>query len=78
MAPNQVLRVNYHPAMKIGNPPRGPWRNFPDVLMHARESAVKKHVDYPAAKSGDISSARRVGEATLNDGMVKALGTMAA
>ena len=63
--------------MKIGNPPRGPWRNFPDVLMHAQESAVKKHVDYPAAKSGEISSARRVVESTLGDSMVKALGSIA-
>ena len=63
--------------MKTGNPPRSPWRNFPDVLMHAQESAVKKHADYPAAKSGEIASARRVVEATLNDSMVKALGSIA-
>ena len=75
--PNQVLRVVYHPAMKIGNPPRSGWRNFPDVLMHAHESAVKKHADYPAAKTGDISSARRVVEAALNDSIVKALGSIA-
>ena len=63
--------------MKIGIPPRSPWRNFPDVLMHAQESAVKKHVDYPAAKSGEIPSARRVVESTLSDSMVKALGSIA-
>ncbi len=53
------------------------WRIFPDVLMHAQESAVKKHADYPAAKSGEILSARRVVEATLNDSMVKTLGSIA-
>ena len=63
--------------MKIGNAPRSPWRNFPDVLMHAHESAVKKHADYPAAKTGDISSARRVVEAALNGSIVKALGSIA-
>ncbi len=63
--------------METGNPPRSPWRNFPDVLIHAQESAVKKHADYRAAKSGEIASARRVVEATLNDNMVKALGSLA-
>jgi hypoxanthine-guanine phosphoribosyltransferase len=64
--------------MKIGNPPRSAWRNFPDVLMHSRESAVKMHADYRAAKSGEIASARRVVESALNDNMVKTLGAMAA
>jgi hypothetical protein len=64
--------------MEMDNPPRSAWRNFPDVLIHAQESAVKKHADYLAAKSGEIASARRVVEATLNDNMVNALGSIAA
>lgn len=73
-----VQYFQYHFAMEIDNPPRSAWRNFPDVLIHARESAVKKHADYLAAKSGEITSARRVVEATLNDNMVNALGSIAA
>lgn len=38
-------------------PPRTPWRNFPDVLIHTSETAVKQHLDYPAAKSGDSDAA---------------------
>ena len=32
--------------------PRTPWVNFPDVLIHASESAVKQHPAYKAAKAG--------------------------
>ena len=34
-------------------PPRTPWGNFPDVVIHASESAVKQHPAYKAAKAGD-------------------------
>lgn len=38
-------------------PPRTPWNDFPDVLIHASESAVKQHPAYKAAKSGDGNAA---------------------
>lgn len=38
-------------------PPRRPWDDFPDVLIHAAESAVKQHPAYRAAKSGDAGAA---------------------
>ena len=38
-------------------PPRTPWGTFPDVLIHASESAVKQHPAYKAAKSGDDEAA---------------------
>ncbi len=38
-------------------PPRTPWGNFPDVLIHASESAVKQHPAYQSAKSGDADAA---------------------
>ncbi len=38
-------------------PPRRPWGDFPDVLIHAAESSVKQHPAYRAAKSGDASAA---------------------
>jgi hypothetical protein len=36
---------------------RTDWGLFPDVVIHAEESAIKKHPFYPAAKSGDVSAA---------------------
>ena len=41
----------------IIKPPRTPWGIFPDVLIHANESAVKQHPAYKAAKSGDDDAA---------------------
>jgi hypothetical protein len=38
-------------------PPRTSWGNFPDVLIHASESAVKQHPAYKAAKAGDGNAA---------------------
>lgn len=38
-------------------PPRTPWGHFPDVLIHASESAVKQHPAYKAAKAGDVDAA---------------------
>ena len=38
--------------MKFEKPIRTPWRDFPDVLIHANESAVKQHLNYAAAKAG--------------------------
>jgi hypothetical protein len=38
-------------------PPRTPWGHFPDVLIHASESAVKQHLAYKAAKAGDGDAA---------------------
>ena len=38
-------------------PPRTAWGNFPDVLIHASESAVKQHPAYKAAKVGDGNAA---------------------
>ncbi len=38
-------------------PTRRPWGDFPNVLIHAEESRVKKHPAYRAAKSGDAGAA---------------------
>lgn len=38
-------------------PRRVPWNNFPDVIIHASESSVKKHLSYPDAKAGDADAA---------------------
>ena len=38
-------------------PYRCDWDCFPDVVLHAGETAVKKHPEYAAAKSGDSDAA---------------------
>jgi hypothetical protein len=38
-------------------PPRVPLYGFPDVVLHAQESAAKRHPAYTAAKGGDLSAA---------------------
>jgi len=48
-------------------PPRTPWDNFPDVLIHAPESAVKQHWAYKAAKSGDGASAIALVNDTMSE-----------
>lgn len=42
---------------QIVKPPRTPWGRFPDVFIHASESAVKQHAAYVAAKAGDDDAA---------------------
>lgn len=39
-------------------PPRIALDRFPDVVIHAGESAVKRHSQYAAGKAGDIDAAR--------------------
>lgn len=39
---------------------RTDWDNFPDVVIHAEESAVKKHPQYAAAKNGDAQAAHQL------------------
>jgi len=48
------------PAMEILKPNRTEWGDFPDVLIHADESLVKKHLDYVAAKAGDVAAAKQL------------------
>ena len=38
-------------------PTRTPWGHFPDVVIHADESTVKKHPSYADAKAGDSDAA---------------------
>ncbi len=50
----------------VMKPPRTPWGNFPDVLIHASESAVKQHPAYKAAKTGDDDAATALVLDTFN------------
>ena len=44
-----------------------PWVNFPDVLIHASESAVKQHPAYKAAKAGHGLSATALVNDTMSE-----------
>ena len=54
-------------------PLRVVWNGFPDVLIHAGESIVKKHPRYHAAKSGDVDAAKDLVNDTINDDQVEVL-----
>jgi hypothetical protein len=55
-------------------PHRFPWElEFPRVLIHASESAVKQHPAYSAAKAGDIDAAFNLVLKTINDEVVNSL-----
>jgi hypothetical protein len=58
-------------------PPRTPWGNFPDVLIHAGESAVKQHPAYKAAKAGDDDAATALVLDTFNMERAQALRRIA-
>lgn len=46
------------PTMTLfAQPHRAPWDVFPDVVIIASESAVKKHSDYEQAKQGNVQDA---------------------
>lgn len=52
--------------------------DFPDIGLHADELAVKRHVDYGAAKSGDMLAAARLVSEFVNDEVVQQIGDIAA
>ena len=54
-------------------PPRAAWGEFPDVQIHAGETAVKKHPSYHAAKLGDADAAAKLVSETINHDQVEAL-----
>ena len=58
--------------------PRTAWRNFPNVFIHAAESAVKQHPAYRLAKSGDDGAATDLVLDTFNLDQAMALDALAA
>jgi hypothetical protein len=46
---------------------------FPDVVIHAPETAVKQHLAYAAAKAGDVEAAAELVMNTVNDEAIEAL-----
>jgi hypothetical protein len=57
-------------------PPQTPWGEFPDVLIHASESAVKQHPVYLSAKTGDVGAADLLVSATLDFAQVEKLSAL--
>jgi hypothetical protein len=57
-------------------PPRTPWTDFPDVLIHASESAVKQHPVYRDAKAGDDVAAGLLVSTTIDPGQVEKLALL--
>ena len=45
------------PVLALPQPPRAPWAAFPDVVIVAEQTAVKKHPDYEQAKHGNVQDA---------------------
>ena len=46
---------------------RTTWNDFPDVIIHAEESVVKKHPRYAAAKTGDVYAAKDLVSQTMSN-----------
>jgi hypothetical protein len=57
-------------------PYRKPLFDFPDVIIHAGETAVKKHPLYEAAKAGDAEAAADLISDTSNPDAIKASSTL--
>ena len=49
---------------------RFPWNGFPPVVIAATQSAVKQHLEYEAAKTGDVPSAKRLAAELTANGIV--------
>lgn len=62
---------------EVIQPPRTPWGDFPDVLIHASETAVKQHPAYKAAKAGDDDAAMALVLDTFNSDSAQDLGRIA-
>lgn len=61
------MHVKISAMPHLPNPPRTPWGVFPDVLIHASESAVKQHAAYWAAKTGDGGAALKLVNDTMSE-----------
>lgn len=48
------------PVIQFGPIHRFAWNGFPPIVLAAEESAVKRHGEYDAAKTGDVPSAKRL------------------
>lgn len=67
------------PGMSAMHPDRCDWRDsFPDVLILAGETDVKRHADYQTAKTGDAEAAARLVRDLTPDAKVAELARLIA
>ncbi len=57
-------------------PPRITLYGFPDVVIHAGESAVKAHSEYAAGKAGNIDAARTLATEFVSDSCIERLSDL--
>ncbi len=67
-----------HPPMNDPIPIRTSWLDFPDVILHASETAVKQHVAYTNAKAGDSDAAFQLVQDTISPEAVAKIIDLAA
>ena len=60
------------------NPVRTPWHDFPAVILHSPELAVKKHAVYANAKAGDSDAAFQLVQETISPEAIEKLINLAA
>jgi hypothetical protein len=58
-------------------PPRVPWKHFPDVLIQADETSVKQHSAYATAKTGDAAAAMELVVSVFDEAQLPALREIA-
>ena len=57
-------------------PPRVAWRDFPDVVLLAPEAVTRRHVEYRAAKSGDVVAAATLVRTLVAESGIAAVRSM--
>lgn len=70
LTPVEIEQQQAEPLLKVV---RTPLHGFPGVIIHAAETAVKKHPRYNEAKSGDSEAAIDLVLATISDEQVENL-----
>lgn len=49
------------------------WDDFPSIILATTESAVKRHAEYEAAKTGDVPSAKRLAAQLMADSTLQTI-----
>ncbi len=57
-------------------PPRVEWRDFPNAVLLAPETETKRHPNYAAAKSGDVSSAALLVRSMVSESSVESVRSL--
>ena len=57
-------------------PPRVEWRDFPNAVLLASETETKRHPEFAAAKSGDVTAAARLAQSMVSEAGIAALRSL--